>query len=422
MDILALAMNYWPEMTGSAVFTTGKCEYLASAGHRVTVCTAFPYYPEWRISSEYSHRIFAKQAHNGVDIVRTLLYVPRRPTAIRRILHEASFVASSLASAISRRRPDVLFVASPPLGNAATAMLLKRRWKIPYVFHVTDLAPDTAVDLGMLPRAGISRALYALERMAYRQAAFVSTLTEAMCRKIVAKGFDPSKVRLLPDWADPELFMVPPGSEGQLFRTRFGLEGKFLVVHAGNMGAKQGLDVILRAAERCREPGVIFLLVGGGAARADLEAQAAQLRLSNVMFLPLQPRETFLEMLAASDLCLIAQQRTVGDIVFPSKTLTLLAAGRPVVASLSPGSEIARVMTESGGGVVVAPEDPAALLDAVMRLREDPARRASMGERGRAYARVHWDRDRILRETEAEIAALTARRDPQRSMISFSPP
>src|SRR5438105_1542355 len=360
------------------------------------MCTGFPYYPAWRLRAEDRGRLFAREAVNGVTVLRSWAYVPRRVTPARRILHEASFVASASMRALLGPRPDVLFVVSPPLGLALPAVLLSRLWRVPYVFHVADLQPDSALDLG--------------ERLAYRRAALVTTLTDAMRRRIVAKGIPDGKVVLLSDWADPALFSVPLRGGGEAFRRAFGLEGRFLVAHAGNMGVKQGLEVVLEAAAQSRrDPDLVWVLVGDGAMRASLEGRATALGLSNVRFVPLQPRTMFLDLLAAADLCLVTQQRTVADIVFPSKVLTLLAAGRPVVASVSPGSEVARVVREAGAGLVVPPGDPGALREAVLTLRGEAARRDACGERGRAYARQHWDRERILSEMEGRLLRLTGR-------------
>jgi colanic acid biosynthesis glycosyl transferase WcaI len=412
MRILVLGINYWPEDTGIAVFNTGRCEYLAARGHDVTMCTGFPYYPAWRVPGRYRGSVLQREHRNGVTVLRSYLYVPTRVTAARRVIHEASFIASSFVRAMASRGPDVLLTVSPPLGLAVTSALLSRMWRIPYVFHVPDLQPDAAVDLGMLPSGRLARGLYAVERLAYHRAALVSTLTEAMRQRIISKGIASEKVVRFPDWADPSLFDVPAGrAGGQRFREEFGLGDRFLVVHAGNMGVKQGLDVVLEAAARSRDrTDVMYLLVGDGAMRPVLRARARVLCLPNLHFLPLQPRERFLDMLAAADVCLVTQQRVVADIVFPSKVVTLLAAARPVVASLNSSSEVARVMSKAGAGVVVPPEDAGALVEVILRLRDDPATRRSMVERGRAYARAHWDRDRILLQMEAELLGL-ARRD-----------
>jgi colanic acid biosynthesis glycosyl transferase WcaI len=305
-------------------------------------------------------------------------------------------------------RPDILFVVSPPLGLGLSARILSKTWKVPYVFHVADLQPDAAFDLGMLKPGRLTRALYAVERIAYRNAAAVSTLTSAIQEKIIAKGIDRERVLLLPDWAEPSLFQVPVIGGGAAFRRQFGLENKFLVVHAGNMGVKQGLEVVLGAAESSRgSSDIVYVLVGDGATRSALERSAKLRGLRNVRFIPLLSAEMFRELLGAADVSLLTQKKEVGDIVFPSKILTLLAAARPVIASVSPGSEIARVVTACGAGVQVEAESPGALLHAIETLRADPHAREECGRDGRAYAREHWDRTRVLNAFENELKRLS---------------
>jgi colanic acid biosynthesis glycosyl transferase WcaI len=403
MRILHLGINYWPDETGIAPFVTGRCEYLAACGHEVTACSGPPYYPQWRVPNTYSRRPFSSEHRNGVTILRSWMYVPRRPTPRRRILHESSFVCASFMRLLGRARPDLLFVNSPPLALAASAVALSRVWRVPYVFHVDDLQPDAAVDLGMLSEGRFIRALYRLEQAAYRNAALVSTLTEAMRQRIIAKGVPPEKVALSPGWTDPRLFSIAaPQSAAK------GTPAPPIVVaHFGNMGVKQGLGVALEAARFGRdEPGISYLLVGDGAARPALEVKARELNLPNVRFLPLQPHDRFVELLAQSDVCLVTQQRTVSDIVFPSKVITLLAAARPIIASVGAGSEIARVISESGAGLTVAPEDPGALADALRYLRANPELRAQMGRAGRVYANAHWDRETLLKAVEKRLTSI----------------
>jgi colanic acid biosynthesis glycosyl transferase WcaI len=407
MKILVLGINYWPEQTGIAPFTTGRSEYLAACGHEVIVCTSLPYYPEWRIAPGYKGRFHMREERNGVTILRSRIYVPHRVNSLRRVVHESSFIVTSSLSALNQRRPDAVLVVSPPLGLALPAVILSRRWSIPYVFHAADLQPDTAVDLGMLPGGPLVRGLYALEQLAYRNAALVSTLTEPMRQRIISKGIPPDKVKLFSDWAAPELFRIAPEDKGAGFRRAQGLDHSLLVVHSGNMGLKQGLDVVLGAAELSRsDAGIDYLLVGDGAAQTSLKDRARARSLSNVHFMPLKPHSEFMDLLAATDVALITQQRVVADIVFPSKTLTLMAAGRPVVASVNAESEVARVVRAAGAGVVVEPENPFALSDAVKTLRSNSGERHTMGLCAREYARTRWDRSRILAETAAQLEAL----------------
>jgi colanic acid biosynthesis glycosyl transferase WcaI len=407
MRILVLTINYWPEQTGIGAVLTHRCEYLASQGHEVTVCTAMPYYPEWRIYPGYIGKLFSSEKRNAVKILRSWLWVPKQLTSAKRVAFEISFLASSLVRAIQNRKPDLLVVASPPLGLGISAMLLSRWWKIPYVFDVQDLQPDAAADLQMLP-GPVLPILYRLEALAYRNAALISTVTEGMRTKIFEKGVPEGKVVVVPPTADSSLFDVGTLIEGDEFRRLHNLHGKFVVGHCGNMGVKQGLDLVLDAAVLLKEQrDVIFLLAGDGAKKASLEQRAATLGLSNVVFLPLQDNCTFLQMLAAMDVGLIVQQSTVSDIVFPSKTVTLLATARSVIAAVNNDSEIARVIQRSRGGVIVDASGPQALALAVQELLTDPGKRYAMGEQGRQFALQHWEKNRVLSAFENHLLETT---------------
>jgi colanic acid biosynthesis glycosyl transferase WcaI len=421
MRILVLSVNYWPEETGIGPLTTWRCEYLASRGHEVTVCTTFPYYPQWQVSEPYRNALSRREYHNGVHIRRSWSWIPKKVTSAKRIIFEASFLMGNLIAALSAGKPELLMVESPPLGLAITAWFLKRCWGIPFVYDVMDLQPDAAADLGMLGDGVLMRYLYRLEKFAYDQAALVSTLTDGMRRRIANKSIAPDKVTLFAARADSELLQLRRDVEGKSFRQTHGLEDKFVVLYTGNMGVKQGLDVILFAAQLSRDQrGVVYIFAGDGAVRKDTELRAAALGLRNVTFLPVQPREQLFQMLAAADLCLITQQRTVADIVFPSRTATFMAAGCPVVASVNAGSAVATILEQSGAGLVVAPEEPLPLLKAILSLECDARRRNEMSEAGRRFAREHWDEGVILPKMESEllcVAKLSITRDLEKTLI-----
>jgi colanic acid biosynthesis glycosyl transferase WcaI len=410
MRILILTINYWPERTGIGAVLTRRCEYLASAGHEVTVCTGMPYYPEWRIYPGYNRKLILREVRNGVTILRSWMWVPSKVSSAKRVVFEASFLASSLLRAIGSSKPDLLLVVSPPLGLGLSAVLLSSWWKIPYMFDVQDLQPDAAADLGMLPRP-LLPVLYRLEAMAYRNASLISTVTEGMRQRIVEKGISPAKVVVVPPPADSSLFDVGSVVEGHEFRRKYNLENKFTVVHSGNMGVKQGLDVMLDAASQLREQrDFVFVLAGDGAMKSRLQERAAAMSLGNLRFLPLQEHVEFLQMLAATDMALIIQQSTVSDIVFPSKTVTLLSAARAVGASVTANSEIGRVIRESGGGVVTEPENAEALAAAIKEFFDHPGKRLAMGQSGRQYAQQQWEETHVLSNLEGHL--LKAYRTP----------
>jgi colanic acid biosynthesis glycosyl transferase WcaI len=405
MKVLIFSINYWPEVTGIGAFTTYRAEHLAAAGHDVEVCTAFPYYPQWKVSAEYAGKLVMNERRNGVRIVRSYAYVPKTLTSLKRILHEGSFILTSFLRAIVRKRPDVLLVVSPPLGLAFNAIVLSRLWGIPYVFDVEDLQPDSAADLSMLPFWAL-KLLFKVEKAAYRHASLISTLTNGMRDRIVKKGVPADKVDLFEPRVDESLTQIGP-EEGVSFRHRHSLEGKFLVTHSGNMGVKQGLDVIVDAAALNRmDDSMLFLLVGSGSDCERIQSRVAALELRNVRFLPLLDDVDFRGLLSASDVCLLTQQKSVSDIVFPSKIVTYLAAGRPVVAAVNPAGEVARTIRESGAGRIVPAEEPEALLAAIQELRGADLRKC--GGNAREYAGRRWSSARVLGHLEQRLMSVAA--------------
>jgi colanic acid biosynthesis glycosyl transferase WcaI len=400
MRIVILSINYWPEVSGIGAFTTYRAEHLAATGHDVEVCTTFPYYPEWKVSAGYSGKLGLSEERNGVRIVRSYAYIPNPVTALKRVMHEASFIISVTMRALARKRPDVLLVVSPPLGLAVTAILLSRWWRVPYVFDVEDLQPDSAQDLGMLPAWAV-KLLYKVEEAAYRHSRLITTLTPSMRKKIVDKGIAEERVDLIEPRMDDTLAGLRP-EEGKYFRLRYGLGERFLVTHSGNMGVKQGLDVVLEAAAlNSGDDSMLFLFVGDGTDCERIKRRSAELALRNVRFLPLLDQKEFRGLLSATNICLVTQQRSVSEIFFPSKIVTYLAAGRPIVVSVNCDCEVARIALESGAGRVAEAENPEALLVAINELRGGDL--STMGQNAREYASMRWSSARVLGNLEQSL-------------------
>ncbi|TFE70271.1 glycosyltransferase WbuB [Methylacidiphilum sp. Yel] len=415
--ILFLGINYWPEKTGISLFNTGRCEFFAARGYEVSILTAFPYYPLWKISAEYRRKFYQSESRNGVTIFRSFIYVPRKVTTLRRIVHEGSFIISSFLRALFLRKPDLLFVVSPPLGLGGIAFLLSRLWKIPYIFHVPDLQPDAARDLRMIKSSVFFDILYKLEKFSYDKAAKISTLTRTMRAKILSKGIPAEKVVLLPDWADPDLFLLPDKKKALDFKKKYGLENKIIVAHTGNMGVKQGLDVVIEAAADLKKKEIVFLLVGDGADRSRLEKKATALGIPNLRFIALLPKGEYCSLLSAVDLCLVTQKKEVGDIVFPSKVITYLAASKPVVCSVNKNSEVAKVIEEAQAGVVVPAEDPKEMAKALETLAMDQDTRNRLGENGREYAFNTWDKEKVLEAMEKVVWEVLTKQHEQQGVL-----
>ena len=378
MRIIVWGINYAPEVTGIAPCNAGLCEYLQAAGDDVRMLTTFAYYPQWRKSAGDRGRLYRTDLVNGVTVHRCWHYVPARVTSLRRIWHEFTFGLTSALRALTLPRADVYVVVSPPLVLGAFAWLVTRLRRSRYVFHVQDLQPDAAAGLGMVKPGRFLRMLYRLERFAYRRAVLVSGISAGMMKAFARKGLPAAQTYYFPNWSHAaEPVAAPPGA-GTRVRARHGVgEHDFVAFYSGNLGRKQGLEVLIETAallaERPASVRPITLFVAGdGAARAELAAAVAARGLRNLLLRPLLDDADYRAMLATADLCLITQAAGTGQFFFPSKLLRVLEAGRPVLAVADADSELATAVTEGGFGRVLPPQNAAALADELVRLEAAP--------------------------------------------------
>lgn len=394
MKVLVWGINYAPEVTGIAPCNVALCEHLRRAGHDVRMLTTFAYYPEWKKSPPDRGRLYRTDVVNHVPVHRCWHYVPARVSSLKRILHEGTFVATSFLRALFLGKFDVAVVVSPPLLLGAAAALLTWLRATPYLFHVQDLQPDAALGLGMLKPGLFTRLLYRLEALAYRHAARVSGISAGMLRAFARKGVDPGKTVYFPNGAA----LPAPGSlpAAGAWRQRQGIAADdFLAVYAGNMGVKQGLDIVPAAAALTREPRVRIALCGHGAARERLAASIARRASPNLRLLPLQDDAAYAEMMVDADLCLITQQSGTGQFFFPSKLLSALAHGKPVLAVADADSELALAVGQGGFGFRVDPGDAAGLAAALDRAAHSPGELACCQGAAREFVQA-FDADRVL--------------------------
>ena len=409
MKISIVSINYAPEPTGIAVYTTGMAEYLVTRGHAVTVFTAFSYYPGWQKSNRDRSRVFASENINGVRVQRNYIYVPERPTALRRIVHELSFTCSAAIRYLVSSPSSVTIVVTPPLLLAMVIGLLAKMRRSKVLLHIQDLQPDAAIDLGMLKRGLLTRLLFALEKAGYRLADQISTISAAMRAKIESKGVPTSKCMIFKNWANDE-FIRPLGFEASL-KAELKLGERFVVLYSGNMGVKQGLGMLLDAARSLRdEPKIIFLIVGDGGEKDALVERTKNEELQNVLFMAPVPKEALARLLATADVSVITQKAGIDDLVLPSKLGNVLASRRPIIASTKQGSELAMIINDFKCGIVVPPEDGVALAGALQALLHDSALQHIMAGNGVEYAKSHLGRTAILSEFEQQVASLAVRR------------
>jgi colanic acid biosynthesis glycosyl transferase WcaI len=283
----------------------------------------------------------------------------------------------------------------PLLQSGLIPALLARHQKVPFIFHVQDLQLDAARDLAIIRQPLLFACLERLERFLFTRAQGVTTISRAMAARIRDKGAPPERVHLLPNWADLE--DIRPGNRHNPLRQELGLKDEVLVLYAGNMGEKQGLEVILEAAALTRDNlDLRYILVGEGAARERLMDQARHLGLNTVRFLPLQSNDRFPLLLAAADIHLVVQKHKASDLVMPSKLGNILAAGRPFIATSLPDTELGRVTLESQAGLLVAPEEAGFLAQAIVNLARDVDLQRKMGRNGRNFAEDRLGRDKIM--------------------------
>ena len=400
--LLVVALNYAPDLTGIGKYVSEMTEWLATRKQlEIRVVTAPPYYPAWTVSPGYSAFKYAKERRAGVEIYRCPLWIPHQPRGLTRMLHLLSFALSSLPVLLWQAvswRPHLVFVVEPPLGAVPGAWLAAKLCGAQAWLHVQDLEVDAAFDLGLLRRGRLQRALLSAERALLRGFDRVSNISERMLLKLLEKGVDRRRVFFFPNWVDMALIRPLEGANALRAELAIPADARVLL-YSGNMGEKQGLDIILEVARRFAERDVLFLFCGDGVARARLERAAAG--LGNVRFIRLQPLARLNELLNLADLHLLPQRAAAEDLVMPSKLTAIMASARAVVASAGSGSDLARIARE--GGLVVPPGDADAFARAIRRLLHDEPLRRQLGAAGRAYALAHWERDLVLQRAFDEL-------------------
>jgi colanic acid biosynthesis glycosyl transferase WcaI len=402
MRIVVWGINYAPEITGIAPHNVALCQFLQRSEHDVEMVTTFAYYPAWRKRSEDRHKLFRTDRINDVRVHRCWHFVPGRVSAWKRIVHEATFVFTSAIRILSLKRPDLYVVVSPPLLLGPAAWIVGKLKRAPFIFHVQDLQPDAAVGLGMLKPGLFTRSLYWLERFAYKHATRVSGISEEILDAFRRKGVPERKLILFPN------AVALPG-EGEIpgrgrFRAKHGFApDEFLAIYAGNLGVKQGLNLLIDAADLLRsEKKIRIVIAGDGAAREMLEREVSGRRLTNIAMLPLQFGIDYKELLVDADVSLITQQSGSGNAFFPSKLLITLAFSGPVVTVADDGSALARVVVEGRFGRNVVPGKPDLLGNILRELAQDRAQLRVWGAAGRTYVE-RFEQHRVLERFVHEL-------------------
>ncbi len=409
MRILFLSHYYTPEVNAPASRTSEHCRTWVKMGHDVTIVTCAPNHPGGRLYPGFKNRLFQRETIDGVKVVRLwTLLAANEGFALRTLNYISYFIAVCLALPFLPKT-DVIISTSPQFFCGLSGWVVRLFKRAPWVLEIRDLWPESIVTVGAMRKGLTIRALEWLERLAYRQADAIVSVTQSFVSHIAPLCGDPAKIAIIRNGADLRLFSQ--SDAGPRVKAELGLEGRFVAAYVGTHGMAHGLNVILDAAELLKDdPRIAFLMVGDGAERARLEADRDARRLHNLAILGQRPKGDMPGIWAATDVSLILLKRSdMFKKVLPSKMTEAMAMRVPIVLGVE--GEACDLLKEAEAGIAITPEAAGELAQAVTRLADDPALAARFGDNGRAHVLEHFDRAKLAgRYIEVLGAAVAARR------------
>ncbi len=404
MRILLYSINYHPELTGIGKYNGELAEWFTKNGYEFLVITAPPYYPNWKVAKGYSSWMYRNEEINGVKVVRCPVWVPEKPNGLKRIIHLLSFAISSFPVVVWKWRwkPNLIIAVEPPLFVAPTALLVSWLSKSKSWLHIQDFEVDAAFDLGILSARFLRNVVLNAEKLLMSRFDRVSTISDSMERKLRDKGVQKDRSLLFPNWVDVDRIVPKFGPNS--FRVSLNIPDKKVVcLYSGNMGEKQGLEIVVDAARLLSdEERVLFVMCGHGSAYESLRNLAQG--LPNIYWLPLQPVEMVNELLNLADIHLLPQRADAADLVMPSKLTGMMASGRPVLATVAKDSLIASVLKDCG--VIVSPGDAVSFTREIVKLVQNEEQRDILGRNAREFAKNNLSQEAILSKFERDIMNL----------------
>ena len=407
LRIVVLCPHFAPDTAPTGVVMTRIVDELAALGHELHVVTALPWYRNHAVEPGWEARISRHEQTVWGSITRVNPFPGGdKRNLVRRAVGFVGFSALAGLSSLRGGRVDAVIAMSPPLTMGLTGWGTHVVRRGPLIFNIQDVFPDAAVETGAITNRGIIAAARWLERVSYQRTAAVTVLSSDLRDNIAAK-VRPSKradVRVIPNFVDTDV--IRPGDRMTALRSELDIGAETVVLYAGNVGFSQSLEMVVDAAKVL--PSLTFVINGDGAARSSLVERAAG--VGNVRFSGYQPADRLPEVLATGDIHLVPLKAGLGRVSVPSKTYSILAAGRPVLAAIDAGTEVPRILAESGGGVCVPPDDPAALREALQRLADDGAGRERMAVAGRRWVEAAASPTAVARAYADLIVELNQRR------------
>ena len=415
MNFLFLSENFPPETNAAATRVYERACYWVQSGHRVTVITTAPNFPEGQLFPGHTNRWRQIEEMSGIRVVRVKSFIAPNRGVFRRTLDFLSFMVTGFWAGLREGKPDVIAATSPQFFAAVAGHLVAALRRVPFVFELGDLWPASIAAVGAVKSNLAMRLIEKLELHLYRRSEAVVALTNTFKKNIVGRGIEAEKIAVVPNGVDT--WRYGPADKDRDLAREWGLEGRFVVGYVGTHGMAHALTNVLDAGERLKpRDGVRFLLAGAGAERNRLIADAESRGLKNVVFMPMQPKDAMGKVWRLCDVALVyLKNDPVFAGVIPSKIFEAMASGVPVLLA-APKGEASRIIAEDGAGVHVAPEDPAALADAVLGLQGDPARCKAMAEKGLLAAPTH-SRERQARHMAQVLELATAGRGSEASSL-----
>jgi len=403
MKVLVIGTLYEPDLGPSAPLFTLLSENLVKRGHEVTVITMVPNYPSGQVRSDFRGKWIWRSHENGVRVIRVAIPSGDRSNLVRRLSQYLCYQIGSIWAGMFEKYDVVL------AGNPFLTVFLPFLWFVvlrrkPAAYSVQDLYPDVGVKLGIFRGKFVIALATALEGFCLKRASIVQIISDSFRPRLLEMGVPQERIVLAYDWVDTDL--IRPLPRDNAFSRRYDLNERFVVLYAGNLGFSQGLEHVLTAAKQMAEcENVLFVLLGEGSAQESLNSQAAERELTNVRFIPFQPRTALPQVLASADISLVPLRRGIGLNSLPSKIFSILASGRPLLASVDEASEIRELVEQAKAGLCVTPEKPEALVDAIFTLKSDLALRECLGRNGREWAEQHHSPQSAAAEFEKILLA-----------------
>ena len=393
MRILYLTQYFPPEVGATQTRAHEMARGLVSAGHHVTIITELPNHPSGIIPPQYRGKLWERATLDGIEVIRVWVKAsPVKNFRNRMVFYLSYMVMAALAGLLlARGRYNALYATSPPLFVGGAALIISYLRRIPLIFEVRDLWPESAVALGELNNPKAVALATRLEHACYRRARRIVVVTRGIYNRLLERGYPLQKLALILNGANTDLFQAQPEPACEL-RRQLGLTGKFVVMYAGIHGIAQGLETVLDTAARLADqPDIHFLLVGEGPVKAHIVALAQERALNNITFHPEVPRPQMPIFLSVADVALVPLRRL--DLfkgALPSKMFDAWACQTPTLMTID--GEARQALDQAGAGLFVEPENPGAMVQAILYLKANPDERRTMGQKGRQAVVSHFSR------------------------------